>query len=436
MGNVNRRDFLKMGGIGAAGVLASSLSFSKTAQKNEKPNIVLIMADDLGYECLSCYGGQSYQTPELDNLARSGVRFEYCYSQPLCTPSRVQIMTGRYNFRNYKMFGYLELNETTFGHVLQREGYKTCIAGKWQLGSGIEGPHYAGYDDYCLWQIYNHIAGKDHRGPRYADPKLYRNGKVLEGLEGEYGPDVNCDFVMNFMEENRSRPFFVYYPMILTHDPFKPTPGTEAWDSDRHKKDPKYFADMVRHMDRIVGRIVRKLDDLGLRDNTLILFTGDNGSPRQIRSRFRDGWVQGGKSFVTESGTHVPLITSWRGKISSDQVCEDLVDFTDFFPTLAEASGASLPEKIQFDGRSFFPQLMGQKGNPREWVFIHYWGRGRDPLKTKRCVLTKEWKLYEDGRFYNIHTDPLEQNALSPDNMSGEARMAKSRLRPVFDRMK
>ena len=121
--------------------------FSLKGQEN-RPNIILIMADDLGYECLSCDGSQTYQTPNLDTLALSGMRFEQCYAQPLCTPSRVQIMTGRYNFRNYKMFGFFDIEEVTFANLLKEAGYATCIAGKWQLSNGLEGPHLAGFDDY------------------------------------------------------------------------------------------------------------------------------------------------------------------------------------------------------------------------------------------------------------------------------------------------
>ena len=234
--------------------------------QSSKPNIILIMADDLGYECLSCNGSQSYQTPHLDALAASGIRFEHCYSQPLCTPSRVQLMTGRYNFRNYKMFGFLDIEEITFANILKDAGYATCIAGKWQLSNGLEGPHLAGFDEYCLWQIYRKIAGKMVVGSRYADPTIHVNGQLLTMTDGKYGPDIFCDYIMNFMERKKSGPFLVYYPMVLTHDPFSPPPDHPHWAVDKFANDTTYFAGMVSYMDKIVGRLVKKLDELKLRD--------------------------------------------------------------------------------------------------------------------------------------------------------------------------
>jgi arylsulfatase A len=409
---------------------------SAHGQSYKQPNIVLIMADDLGYEGLSCNGGQLYTTPVLDQLANTGIRFEHCYSQPLCTPSRVQIMTGRYNFRNYKMFAYLDSGETTFGNVMKDAGYTTCIAGKWQLSNGIEGPKHAGFDEYCLWQIYSFVAGKDVRGPRYTDPKVYVNGKTLENTKGKYGPDIFVDFINNFIRENKDKPFFVYYPMILTHAPFSPTPDSEEWDGDRYKKDKKFFRDMVEYMDKSVGRIVDQLDELGLRENTLIIFTGDNGSPRQINSKFNDGWVQGGKSYMTDAGTHVPLIANWPGTIPPGLVSDDLVDFSDFVPTFAEVGKAALPENKTIDGHSFLPQLLGEKGTPREWVFVHYWDRGRDVLKTREFARDKRYKLYDDGSFFDIVNDPLEENPIAEEMIHEELKATKLRLQKVIDNMK
>nr|NQU88916.1 sulfatase-like hydrolase/transferase [Bacteroidota bacterium] len=405
-------------------------------QKTNRPNIILIMADDLGYEGLGCNGGQSYSTPKLDQLASTGIRFEHCYSQPLCTPSRVQIMTGRYNFRNYKMFGYLDPGETTFGNILKDAGYVTCIAGKWQLGNGIEGPNHAGFDEYCLWQIYTRVAGKYVLGPRYADPKVYINGKVLENTKGEYGPDIFVDFINDFILENKDKSFFVYYPMVLTHDPFVPTPDSEEWENDRYKKDKKLFKDMVEYMDKSIGRIIDNLDELGLRENTLIIFIGDNGSPRQIKSKFNDGWIQGGKAFMTDAGTHVPLIANWPGTIPSGLVSDDLIDFSDFLPTLTEIGRTDIPEYLVIDGQSFYPQLKGEIGNPREWVFSHYWGRGRDVFKTREFVRDKRYKLYNDGKFFDILNDSLEENPIPEEMITEKLGAIKLRLQNVLDNMK
>ncbi|UCD29590.1 MAG: sulfatase-like hydrolase/transferase, partial [Planctomycetota bacterium] len=354
-----------------------------------RPNIILIMADDLGYECLSCNGSTSYQTPFLDKLADTGMRFKYCYSTPLCTPSRVQIMSGQYNFRNYTRFGSMDPRITNFAHILRSAGYATCVAGKWQLAGRPKGdgtyPKQAGFDEHCLWQV-------DRRESRYWNPVIQQNGKIREDLKDKYGPDVFCEYISDFMERHRNRRFFVYFPMTLTHGPFVPTPDSTG-DAPKHKNNKKYFADMVTYMDKIVGRIVGKLDELGLRDNTLIMFTGDNGSPNGIVTQMGSKTVRGGKSQTTDAGTHVPLIANWKGNIQSAEVCDNLIDFTDFLPTLAEVAGAEIPKHIKTDGRSFLPQLLGSKGNPRQWVFCHYQPMHGNKKLFARYVHDKRWKL-------------------------------------------
>ena len=184
-----------------------------TMAQDRPPNIVLLMADDMGYECLSANGSTSYNTPVLDNLGEKGIRFNYAISQPLCTPSRVKIMTGKSNYKNYKSFGYLDTNEKTFGNLLQDGGYATCIVGKWQLNGMdskfetskedmLKRPQYFGFEEYCLW---NFIGGSRNR---YADPNLYQNGKQLNGLEDAYGPDVVSDYAIDFMKRNKKNHSF------------------------------------------------------------------------------------------------------------------------------------------------------------------------------------------------------------------------------------
>ncbi len=428
---MNRREFIKHG----AGALAATALAGKSRAATGKPNIVLIMADDLGYECLGCYGGTSYSTPNLDKLAATGVRFDHCYSQPLCTPSRVKIMTGRHNFRNYKVFGMLDPKEKTFAHVLRKAGYSTCAAGKWQLYGRSEGwvgagstPGQAGFDRYCLWQI-------KERDSRYWDPKLKIDDKPLDVYEDEYGPDVFCDYIRNYIEKHKNGPFFIYYPMCLTHSPFLPTPDTPGAQDKRNRQDTAYFADMVAYMDKAVGRIVDKLDELGIRDNTLVLFTGDNGSPMGITSKVGDRIIHGGKSLTTDAGTHVALVANWQGVTPAGAVCDDLVDFSDFLPTLAEAGGAALPRDVTIDGRSFLPQLKGQKGNPREWIFVGYPGKRpykHDRLKPRRFARDKRWKLYGDGRFFDIKNDPLEENPLDVAELAPEPAAAYEKFEKVL----
>lgn len=436
---IGRREFIKATGLAAASLampscISSSAQHSGTACR-DKTNIILIMADDLGCECLGCYGNTSYKTPFLDELAQIGMRFDHCYSQPLCTPSRVKIMTGQYNSRNYTEFGVLDPKQKTFGHLLQKAGYATCVVGKWQLygsvnqrqevrGTGAY-PDRAGFDEFCLWQI-------TRRGSRYKDPLIVQNEESRDDLKGKYGPDVFCEYILDFVERHRDKPFFVYYPMVLVHSPFVPTPDSQDWSKNKHKNDRKYFSDMVTYMDKIVGRIVGKVDELGLRENTLILFTGDNGTSRGIRSRIGDRIVRGGKGQTTDAGTHVPLIANCKGAVPAGKVCSDLIDFSDFFPTFVDIAGAKPPQHVPIDGRSFLAQLHGKKGDPREWVFCHYepkWGK----WKRKRFVRDKRRKLYASGQLFDLQADPLEENPIGQDAQSRQAASARRRLQAVLD---
>jgi arylsulfatase A len=302
-----------------------------------RPNIILILADDLGYETLGANGGTSYRTPVLDRLAATGVRFTHCYVQPLCTPTRVQLMTGRYNIRNYINFGNMDPQAVTFGNPLQQAGYATCIAA-WQLGQDLDLPKKFGFDEYCLWQ---HI----RRPPRYANPGLEINGVVRDYANGEYGPDLVNDYALDFITRKKDVPFFLYYPMMLTHAPYQPTPDSPDWDpraqGEQVNTAPKHFGDMVAYMDKLIGKLVARLDALGIRDNTLLIFVGDNGTGRGTRSMMGDRPVIGGKGTTTDAGMHVPLIVSWPGKVSHGMVCGDLVDSTDFVPTLLDAASVS-----------------------------------------------------------------------------------------------
>lgn len=307
-----------------------------------KPNIVLIMADDFGYECVTANGGQSYQTPHLDRLAAGGVRFEHCHVQPLCTPTRVQLMTGLYNVRNYLNFGTLPRSETTFGHRLKEAGYATGICGKWQLGHEVDSPQHFGFDESCLWQ-------QTRRPPRYANPGLEYNGVTRDFKNGEYGPTLVNDFALDFITRHKGEPFFLYYPMILTHDPFQPTPDSPGWDpaaiGESVNKDVKHFADMTAYMDQLIGRVDAKLADLGIRDNTLLVFLGDNGTHSTVTSRFAGADYRGGKGTTTRRGTHVPLIASWPAVMTQGRVNQDLISSVDLFPTLCEAAGDSGPRE-------------------------------------------------------------------------------------------
>jgi arylsulfatase A len=395
---------------------------------SSKPNIVLIMADDFGYECVSANGGQSYKTPNLDRLAASGVRFEHCHVQPLCTPTRVQLMTGRYNIRNYLNFGTLPRGEVTFGQLLKQSGYATGICGKWQLGKEVDSPKHFGFDESLLWQ-------HTRRPARYANPGLEYNGKEIEYPLGSYGPTIINDFAIDFASRHKNHPFFLYYPMILTHSPYQPTPDSDRWDpatqGEKQKDQPSNFADMVEYMDKMVGRLDAKLSELGIRDNTLLIFIGDNGTGRTITSRFRGAELKGGKGTTTHLGTHVPLIVSWPGVVKNGRVLDDLVSSVDVLPTLCDAAHVKVQHAI--DGLSILPALLGKPATTRESLYCWYSPRQKMDLSAKEFAFNREFKLYRTGELYRIDKDTLEVNPLEISNLDRDALAAKQMLQRTLD---
>lgn len=410
--------------------LALSLAWSLCETRSEgagQPNIILIMADDVGRECFGCYGSEQYRTPNIDRMADEGMRFQHCYSQPLCTPSRVKIMTGISNVRNYAGFSILRKDQKTFGHYLQEEGYATAVVGKWQLygaehyshefrGKGTL-PQDAGFDFHCLWQV-------DKLGDRFWDPVLTIDGELKKFGKDDYGPDLVTNYLEQFMENQSKsgKPFFAYYPMILVHSPFVPTPGSDSRES-RDKQ--RNFEDMVTHMDEIVGRLVRKTEDLGIAENTVILFTGDNGTHKAITSRLGDRVIQGGKGKMDDTGTRVPLVAYWPGTIQPGLVSDVLVDFSDFLPSFLHLSGGVIP--ADFDGRSFVPELRGEAGNPRTWIYCYYCPRP-ESSKPQCFARDQRWKLYGDGRLYDLSKDPVEKQPLDPKQNGAAYRKLKGAL--------
>lgn len=364
-----------------AGIMSLALLSTAIAKP---PNIVLILADDLGQETLGCYGGDSYRTPHIDALASSGTRFLHCYSMPVCHPTRICLLTGRYPFRiRDSEWGTFpsELEKATFAHTLGAAGYATAIAGKWQLTmlqDDTEHPHRLGFDDYCLFGW--------HEGPRYYQPRVWQNGRLRNDVEHSYGPDVYCEFLIDFIERNRERPFMAFYSMALCHDVTDdldaPVPvGPQGrYDS---------YLEMVEGMDERVGRLVAALDRLGLRENTLIVFTGDNGTPKRYISHVENGElvrtaiisrrggedVRGGKGELTDAGTNVPLIANWQGTVPTGQVVNDLVDFSDFFATFRELAEAELPSTGSLDGKSFAGRLIENQASRRNWAYAEHGGQ-------------------------------------------------------------
>lgn len=429
----SRRDFLrKMGKAGLALPLAGTLQASDFLKDgNERPNILLIMLDDVGREALGCYGGESYPTPNIDKLAAEGMRFEHVYSAPVCHPSRVCLLTGQYPFRlgkpDWGSFP-VDAEEQTFAHELKKAGYATAIAGKWQLAmlkDEPDHPHRLGFDEYCLFGW--------HEGPRYHEPHIRQNGHLRDDVKDRYGPDVYSDFLIDFMvrhNEKEKGPFLAYYSMTLCHDvsdDFEPPPPYGP--KGRYEN----FAEMMQHTDRLIGKILDSVDELGLRDNTVILFTSDNGTAHKTILSHKDGEfveeinysyldgikIPGGKTSFTDWGTRVPTMARWPGKIQPGAVSSELIDFSDFLPTLNELANRSAPD-FKIDGHSFSGLLTGGPHTSREWVYTEhedtYW------------IRSKEWKLYNDGRFFDMVNDPEEKNPLDENNSTPSSNQAREKL--------
>jgi arylsulfatase A len=340
-------------------------------------------------------------------------------------------MTGVSNARNYIRFGVLDREAVTFAHLLKRAGYATGIAGKWQLGREKDSPQHFGFDDAFLWQ-------HTRRPSRYANPGLEHNGEELNFTDGEYGPDLINEFAIDFITRHKDRPFLLYYPMVLTHGPYQPTPDSTDWDSsfdgNEKVKNPQHFAEMVGYMDKLVGRVVAKVDELGIRDDTLIIFLGDNGTGRGTISKFKGQPYQGGKGLATARGMHVPLIVRWPGHIASSQVNGELVGPVDFLPTMCEAAGVELPSTLTIDGQSFLPQALGDpKATPRPWLYTWYSSNGTMARKTE-FARTKTRKLYNDGRFFDLTQDPYEEGrAQREEELTGREADIADELRGVLE---
>lgn len=399
-----------------------------------RPNIILIMADDIRADNFGSHGSTYFTTPHLDQLARTGTRFTHCHANPLCTPSRVKIMTGRSNIRNYVDFGVLDPDEITFAPILKQAGYTTVIAGKWQLHYLNKGTHPkdAHFDQWSLWNT------PLTKRPRYWKPSIEQNGKIVPiDPETAYGPDIHVAFINRFIKENQNKPFFVYYPMMLPHFPFDPTPDSKNL---KNKNKNENYRDMVQYMDQCVGRIVSTLDELQLREKTIILFTSDNGTDPDITYSFNNQTRRGEKSFPTLGGTHVPLIVNMPGTVPV-QTRDDLIDFSDFLPTLTDLAKTQAPDHIKLDGRSFLPQLLGQKGDPRQSIFIYYYARPHTKnqrsmgAREYRYALNHRYKLYATQKFYDMHNDPHEKSPLNLKTLTPAQQQAYKTLRETIESM-
>lgn len=394
----------------------------------EQPNILFILADDVGREVLGSYGGESYATPNLDRLAAGGIRYEHAYVMAMCHPTRICLLTGRYPFRlgNPNWGTFRKSHEAhSMANVLKRAGYATAVSGKWQLTllkDDLEQPHRMGFDEYCLdaW----------HEGPWYYQPRIWQNGRLRDDISDRYGPDITCEYLIDFIRRHHDRPFFAYYTMTLCHDETNDLEQPAPYGPlGRYEN----YAEMVKQMDERVGRVINELESLNLRDRTLVLFLSDNGTqPKSLisadhgeyiyepfTSRMNGREIEGGKGTLTDWGTRVPMIVNMPSSIDPGQVSDSMVDASDILPTLAAVADASLPSDCILDGHN----ITGTSGKftvPRRWVFAEHQG--------KYFVRNRRWKLYGDGRFFDIDSDVDEKHSIPKSEIPSEAQASYSEL--------
>ncbi len=396
--------------------LAAFVSASIAADK--RPNILFILADDTGIDDYGCYGSDRFKklTPNIDALAKSGTKFQRCYAMPLCGPSRTTLMTARYVFRNGAINNQIThatsfKNEASVARTLKQAGYATGMAGKWRQMGDLPGDW--GFDEFIT---------DNTAGGWYWQNGYNKNGVHVTTTNEVYCPDDYLNFTKDFLQRHKDKPFYFYFATHLVHAPILRTPDTKPGTKGQ---EALYEDDMV-YMDKQVGQLLAELEKLGLRENTLVVFSGDNGTAQ--RSNTIGGREPNGhKGTTLEGGSRVPLIANWPGKTPAGKVLNDLVDFTDFFPTFAEIAGAKMPKDMKIDGRSFAPQVLGKKGDPREWIFVQ--------LGKKWYARNDGWKLNESGELYDMSDAPFVEKLVATDGQSDAAKAARKKLQATLDEL-
>ena len=379
-----------------------------------KPNIIFVLADDLGIDGVSCYGADKHQTPSIDALAASGTRFQTCYAAPLCGPSRCLLMTGRYAFRTGGINngswraggpGAKSADEYPMAKLLKQAGYVTGQAGKWRQVGELPGDW--GFDEFIT---------DNTAGGWYWETKYNKNGTVVNQPEGTYGPDLMQEFTFDFINRHKDKPFFFYYSMHLVHKPTLRTPDTSA----NTKEIAKLYDDNIRYMDKQVGALMAELEKLGLRQNTLVIFSGDNGTAVGYPSSVKGRMINGAKGSMLEGGSRVPFIASWPAVTPAGKVREDIVSFADPYATFAELAGVKPPENFKIDGTSFAPQLRGEAGTPRPFAYVQLGGHW--------FVREPGFKMNEKGDLFDMSNAPFVEKPVAPEADTEQSKAARQRL--------
>ena len=394
--------------------------FANTAllAQTKKPNIIYILADDLGIDGLSCYGADLYKTPVIDKLAKDGIRYTNAYTAPLCGPSRALILTGRYAFRtgavNQDMTGDMSPSvETMMPKILKQAGYTSSMIGKW--GQLPLCPAEFGFDDYLRFFGSGVYVSTTEKKQKYV-----LNGQESILKDNEYMPDLMHTHVEDFLSKHTKDPFYMYYSMVHVHGEIIATPDTKPGTTDFKS----LYTDNINYMDKLVGKLLRTLDSLKLRDNTLIVFMGDNGTAGQAAAigTVNGKKIIGKKGTMQEGGSLVPLIVNWPNVVKKGTVSKSLIDATDLIPTFAEIAGAPLPTNNILDGKSFAYQLKGTKGVARDWIFTE--------LGNDWYVRSANWKLNRAGQLFDMRNAPFEEKEVAIDDTN---KAEKDKLQMVLD---
>ena len=406
---------------------------------NAKPNIVYILADDLGFAELGCNGADKYKTPNIDALANSGVRFTHFYTAPLCGPSRSLILTGRYAFRTgavsqdacKSLVRSGDKAEQMIPTVLKKAGYATALIGKWGQLSPSGSPAEWGFEhDFHFKGSGMYWNGKAVKtmtedGKVRGDPDSYViDGKVIPVKDGEYIPDLMHKDATAWLEAHKDGPFFLYYSMSHVHGEILPTPDSlpAPAGEDAATRLARHYTDNINYMDKLVGKLMVELDRLKLRDNTLIVFMGDNGTAKAHApvATIAGKRLEGEKGSMKEGGGLVPFFATWPGVSPVGKVNPNVADASDLLPTFAEVAGAPLPAGRVIDGRSLVSQFKGDTKSPRAWAYCQ--------LSNNYYVREAGWKLDQSGTLYDMKDAPFKEVAVAADTKDEAAIAARQRL--------
>jgi len=387
-----------------------------------KPNIVFIMADDLGYGSLNCYGNSIFETPNIDNLAGKGMRFTDFHANPFCTPTRAAFLTGRYperckwvpdselspifaeqrrkNIKQRWAWGQFN-DEPSFANTLKKGGYKTALIGKWHLGYDFKfHPMNYGFDFFKGYiagavDYHTHISTS---GKKELD---WWNGKEIKNEEG-YVTDLLTEYALDFIKENKNNPFVLYLAHEAVHTPL------QVRDENSKKSDQELYLEMTQILDESVGKIMETVDECNIADNTLIIFCSDNG-PQRLIGLNSTGGLKGVKGSVYEGGHRTPFIAYWKGKIAKGSVCNQTISIMDMFPTFASVTHTDLPENIKFDGVDITNSLF-DKGKIEQRI-LHW------EMDGSWAVRKESWKLIGEKngsiKLFDLSNDVEESNDIS-----------------------